>query len=92
MQKVCERGRKGKESIRPQLVVKSTRTEYDGVGFVDEAFPFVFVLALVGVNRQNLQIVASLQPLPDLQSRRPGFSINEDLGLGEQCRTAGDRV
>ncbi len=50
------------------------------IGLVDQARPLFDILALVGMDRDQLQILAALQPLGNLKPGRPGLAINENLG------------
>ena len=50
------------------------------VGLVQRFFPRARILALLLAQRNEVEIVAALQPRPDLQPRRPRFAVDENLG------------
>ena len=54
------------------------QAEDDGVGAVEEFGAGRSVLALVGRDRQELEIGAAFQPLPDLQAGGAGLAVDED--------------
>ena len=55
------------------------QAEDDGVGRVQQLGARGRVLALAGIDRDELQVAPALQPLADLQAGGAGFAVDEDF-------------